>query len=165
MYDAPAHAFRGRSSLKFWPVWEDKWLNRIFEKKKITKPVIIGQSWADMWDQVYAHFSDNWLVLFYRFRTVAKRYVTAVNFGFWRMERYMLTIRGFFENLHWGFDSDLWKKLMRERCGNDGIRSVMPNCRTGFRILAEAMEKNLPYGLRVLLVDCAHRIMLVHDTV
>ncbi|HPX59956.1 MAG TPA: alpha/beta hydrolase [Bacteroidales bacterium] len=54
VWDAPAHASSYPFELNFSLMDKAKWLNEIFEKEKITHPVIVGQSMGGYVGQAFA---------------------------------------------------------------------------------------------------------------
>ena len=155
VWDAPAHASSWPFQFNFDLFDKTKWLNRILEKEEITKPVIIGQSMGGYVGQVYAQLYPNQLTGFISIDSapLQREYVTAVEL--WLLKR----MEPVYAHYPWKFllksgtegvaTSDYGRNLMREMMlvydGNQKRYAQIAG--HGFRILAEAMEKNLPYEL------------------
>ena len=155
VWDAPAHASSWPFQFNFDLFDKTKWLNRILEKEEITKPVIIGQSMGGYVGQIYAQLYPNQLTGFISIDSapLQREYVTAVEL--WLLKR----MEPVYAHYPWKFllksgtegvaTSDYGRNLMREMMlvydGNQKRYAQIAG--HGFRILAEAMEKNLPYEL------------------
>ena len=131
VWDAPAHA-------SSWPFRFDldlfdkaKWLNDILNQDKIAKPVIVGQSMGGYVGQAYAQLYPNRLTGFVSIDSapLQRNYVTAVEL--WLLKR--------MEPVYVHYP---WKLLLKS--GTEGVATSD----YGRNILAEAMEKNLPYELK-----------------
>ena len=133
-----------------------KWLNDILNQDKIVKPVIVGQSMGGYVGQAYAQLYPNRLTGFVSIDSapLQRNYVTAVEL--WLLKRmepvyvhypWKLLLKSGTEGVAM---SDYGRNLMREMMlVYDGDQKRYAQIAGhGFRILAEAMEKNLPYELK-----------------
>ena len=156
VWDAPAHASSWPFSFDF--SLEDKaiWLDEIIEKEKIEMPVIIGQSMGGYVGQMYAELFGEKLKGFISIDSapLQRKYVTAMEI--WLLKRMEPVYRKY-----------PWKLLLKS--GTNGVatseygRKLMLDMMLeydgdqaryskisghGFRILAEAMEDDLPYEIK-----------------
>lgn len=162
VWDAPGHASSYPFSLKFDLFDEAKWLNEILIEEGIDKPILIGQSMGGYLGQVYAElFSEklNGLVTIDS-PPLQRQYYTAI-------ELWLLKI---VEPIYRVYP---WKALLRE--GTKGVstteygRKLMLDMMMvydgnkkryshlaghGFKILAQAIEKNLTYEIK-----CPHMMI------
>lgn len=162
VWDAPAHASSCPFSFDF--KLEDKaiWLDEIIEKENIRIPVIVGQSMGGYVGQMYAELFGKKLKGFISIDSapLQRKYVTAVEI--WLLKKIEPVYRWY-----------PWRALLKS--GSNGVatseygRKLMHRMMMvydgdqeryarisghGFRILAEAMEKNLSYIIQcpVLLI-------------
>ena len=155
VWDAPAHASSWPFRFDFDLFDKAKWLNAILEGEKITKPVIVGQSMGGYVGQAYAQLYPNRLTGFISIDSapLQREFVTAAEL--WLLKRmepvyahypWKLLLKQGTEGIA---TSDYGKSLMREMMlvydGNQKRYAQIAG--HGFRILAEAMEKDLPYEL------------------
>ena len=156
VWDAPAHASSWPFQFNFDLFDKTKWLNRILEKEEITKPVIIGQSMGGYVGQAFAQLYPEQLKGFVSIDSapLQRKYVTAAEL--WLLKR----MEPVYAHYPWklllksGTDgvavSDYGRNLMREMMlvydGNQKRYAQIAG--HGFRILAEAMEKDLPYEIQ-----------------
>ena len=156
VWDAPAHASSWPFRFDFDLFDKAKWLNAILEGEKITKPVIVGQSMGGYVGQAYAQRYPNRLTGFISIDSapLQREFVTAAEL--WLLKRmepvyahypWKLLLKQGTEGIA---TSDYGKSLMREMMlvydGNQKRYAQIAG--HGFRIVANAMEKNLPYELR-----------------
>ena len=121
VWDAPAHASSWPFRFDFDLFDKAKWLNGILEKEEIIKPIIIGQSMGGYVGQAYAQ-----LYAHYPWKLLLKsgtKGVATSNYGRNLMKEMMLVYDG---------DQHRYAQIAGH----------------GFRILAEAMEKDLPYEIK-----------------
>ena len=156
VWDAPAHASSWPFRFDFDLFDKAKWLNDILNQEKVTKPVIVGQSMGGYVGQAYAQLYPNRLTGFVSVdsATLQRNYVTAVEL--WLLKRmgpvyahypWKLLLKSGTEG---AATSDYGRNLMREMMlVYDGDQKRYAQIAGhGFRILAEAIEKNLPYELK-----------------
>ena len=156
VWDAPAHASSWPFQFDFDLFDKAKWLNDILNQEKIAKPVIVGQSMGGYVGQAYAQLYPNRLIGFVSVDSapLQRNYVTAVEL--WLLKRmepvyahypWKLLLKSGTEGVA---TSDYGRNLMREMMlVYDGDQKRYAKIAGhGFRILAEAMEKNLPYELK-----------------
>lgn len=157
VWDAPAHASSWPFEFNFDLMDKAKWLNDILEDEGIKQPVIIGQSMGGYVGQAYAELYSDKLKGFISIDSapLQRKYVTRLEL--WLLKR--------MEPVYYYYP---WKSLLKS--GTNGVavseygRKLMHDIMMtydgdkkrysqlsghGFRILAEAMEKDLPYR-----IDC-----------
>ena len=155
VWDAPAHAASWPFKFDFDLMDKAKWLNEILECEGIKYPVIVGQSMGGYVGQAYAELYPEKLKGFVSIDSapLQKKYVTGA-------ERWLLKRM---EPVYYYYP---WKSLLKS--GTNGVavskygRQLMHEIMMtydgdkkryaqisghGFRILAEAMEKDLPYKI------------------
>ncbi len=155
VWDAPGHASSWPFEMSFTLSDKAKWLDEILSKENAANPVIIGQSMGGYVGQVYAQLFPEKLKAFVSIDSapLQRKYVTAPEI--WMLKRMEPIYRCF-----------PWKLLLRQ--GTDGVavshygRELMRKMMMvydgdkkryamlsghGFRILAEAMEADLPYKI------------------
>jgi pimeloyl-ACP methyl ester carboxylesterase len=156
VWDAPAHAASWPFEFDFDLFDKAKWLNGIFEQEKITKPVIVGQSMGGYVGQVYAERYPERLQGFISIDSapLQRKYVTRLEI--WLLKR--------MEPVYLCYP---WKYLLKS--GTTGVavseygKTLMYDMMMvydgdkkryariaghGFKILANAMERDLPYAIR-----------------
>lgn len=165
-WDAPGHASSWPFRLDFDLFDTARWLKSIFDQEKITHPIIVGQSMGGYVGQVFAQLFPDQLAGFIAIDSapLQKRYITAV-------ERWLLK---WMEPVYRYYP---WKALLRS--GTNGVATSQYGRRLmldmmmvydgdkkryaaltghGFRILADAIEKDLPYEIRCpALLICGER--------
>ena len=133
-----------------------KWLNDILNCEGITKPVIVGQSMGGYVGQAYAQLYPDKMAGFVSIDSapLQRSYVTAVEL--WLLKR----MEPVYVHYPWKWllksgsegvaTSDYGRNLMREMMltydGNQKRYAQIAG--HGFRILAAAMEKDLPYEIK-----------------
>lgn len=155
VWDAPAHAASWPFSFDFTLKDKAVWLNEIMDREGVSKPVIIGQSMGGYVGQMYAELFGSKLKGFVLIDSapLQRKYVTAAEL--WLLKRMEPVYRAY-----------PWKSLLKS--GTKGVseteygRSLMlAMMRTydgdqaryaklaghGYRMLADAMEMNLPYEI------------------
>ncbi len=156
VWDAPAHAASWPFQFDFDLFDKAKWLNGIFEQENITKPVIVGQSMGGYVGQAYAELYPDRLRGFVSIDSapLQRKYVTGIEL--WLLKR-MQPVYFYYP----------WKLLLKS--GTNGVavseygRKLMHDIMMvydgdkkryaqiaghGFKILANAMEMNLPYKIK-----------------
>lgn len=155
-WDPPAHAASWPFTFDFDLMDKAEWLNDIFNLEKITKPVIVGQSMGGYVGQAFAERYPDLLNGFISIDSapLQKKYTTA--FELWLLKR--------MEPVYYYYP---WKWLLKS--GSEGVavseygRNLMHEIMMvyngdqkrysqiaghGFRILADAIEKDLPYQIK-----------------
>ena len=156
VWDAPAHAASWPFQFNFDLFDKARWLHEILEREKIVKPVIVGQSMGGYVGQAFAQLYPEQLKGFVSIDSapLQRKYVTAAEL--WLLKR----MEPVYAHYPWklllksGTDgvavSDYGRNLMREMMlvydGNQKRYAQIAG--HGFRILAEAMEKDLPYEIQ-----------------
>lgn len=156
IWDAPGHASSWPFRFDFDLFDKARWLNEIFDLETINKPIIVGQSMGGYVGQAYAQLYPDRLAGFVSIDSapLQRNYVTSVEL--WLLKR--------MELVYYYYP---WKALLKS--GTNGVatseygRRLMYDIMMvydgdkkrysqlaghGFRILAEAMEKDLPYEIR-----------------
>lgn len=154
-WDAPGHASSWPFRFSFDLFDKARWLEEIFQLEQIQKPIIVGQSMGGYVGQAYAELFPDRLAGFVSIDSapLQKKYVTGLEL--WLLKR--------MEPVYYYYP---WKSLLKS--GTNGVatseygRSLMHDVMMvydgdkkrysqlsghGFRILAEAMEKDLPYEI------------------
>ena len=168
VWDAPAHASSWPFKFDFDLMDKAKWLNEIFEKEEINYPVIIGQSMGGYVGQTFAELFPQKLKGFISIDSapLQRNYVTALEI--WLLKR--------MESVYYYYP---WKWLLKS--GTKGVsvtyygRNLMHKIMMtydgdkkryskisghGMKMLAEAMEKNLPYKINCpALLICGEKDM------
>ncbi len=157
VWDAPGHASSWPFEFNFDLMDKARWLHDILLSEKIEKPVIIGQSMGGYVGQAFSELYPDMLKGFISIDSapLQRKYVTALEI--WLLKR--------MEPVYFYYP---WKSLLK--AGTKGVavseygRQLMHEIMMvydgdkkrysqisghGFRILAEAMEKDLPYN-----IDC-----------
>ncbi len=155
VWDAPAHASSWPFKFDFNLLDKAKWLNAILEREKVTKSVIAGQSMGGYVGQVFAELYPEKLNGFISIDSapLPKKYTSSA--VIWMLQR--------LEPIYYYFP---WKLLLK--LGTRGVaeseygRKLMHDMMMvydgdkkrysqlighGYRILAEAMVKDLPYAV------------------
>ncbi|MBQ8075963.1 MAG: alpha/beta hydrolase [Oscillospiraceae bacterium] len=156
VWDAPGHAASWPFDFSFNLMDKASWLNEIFRKEQIRNPVIIGQSMGGYVGQAYSQMFPDKLRGFISIDSapLQREYVTAAEI--WLLKRMEPVYRHY-----------PWKWLLQS--GTNGVatteygRQLMHDIMMvydgdqeryakisghGFRMLAEAMEADLPYELK-----------------
>ena len=155
VWDAPAHAASWPFKFDFSLMDKAIWLNQILQKESIDNPIIIGQSMGGYVGQAYAELYPEKLKGFVSVDSapLQRKYVTGIEL--WLLKR--------MEPVYYYYP---WKSLLKT--GTNGVamseygRKLMHDIMMvydgdkkrysqisghGFRILAEAMEQDLPYEI------------------
>ena len=156
VWDAPGHAASWPFELSFSLEDKARWLDEILQQEKTTAPVIVGQSMGGYVGQMFAQLFPNKLKGFISIDSapLQREYVTAAEI--WLLKRMEPVYRHYPWKalLKTGSNgvatSDYGRKLMRDiMMVYDGDQERYARiCGHGFRILAEAMEADLPYEIR-----------------
>ena len=156
VWDAPAHAASWPFEFFFMLDDKAKWLDGIFRQEGIESPIIIGQSMGGYVGQMYSQLFPDKLKGFISIDSapLQRKYVTAAEI--WLLKRMEPVYRHY-----------PWKSLLKS--GTKGVatseygRTLMHDIMMtydgdqeryakisghGFRMLAEAMEADLPYEIK-----------------
>ena len=156
VWDAPAHASSWPFRFDFDLFDKAKWLNGILEKEEIIKPIIVGQSMGGYVGQAYAQLYPDRLAGFISIDSapLQRNYVTAVEI--WLLKRmepvyahypWKLLLKSGTEGVATSnYGRNLMKEMMLVYDGDQHRYAQIAG--HGFRILAEAMEKDLPYEIK-----------------
>lgn len=168
VWDAPAHASSWPFKFDFDLMDKAKWLNEIFEKEEINYPVIIGQSMGGYVGQTFAELFPQKLKGFVSIDSapLQRNYVTALEI--WLLKR----MEGVYYYYPWkwllksgtkgvsvtDYGRNLMYKIMMTYDGDKKRYSKISG--HGMKMLAEAMEKNLPYKINCpALLICGEKDM------
>lgn len=155
VWDAPGHAASWPFDFSFTLFDKAKWLDEILTAEELKNPIIIGQSMGGYVGQAYAQLFPKKLKGFVSIDSapLQREYVTAVEI--WLLKRMEPVYRHY--PWKWLLQSGTkgvavsvyGRKLMYDTMmGYDGQQERYAKLSGhGFRILAEAMEKNLPYRI------------------
>ena len=155
VWDAPGHASSSPFELNFTLKDKARWLDEILQKEGFTEPVIIGQSMGGYVGQMYAQLFPTRLKGFVSIDSapLQRRYVTATEI--WLLKR----MEPIYRHYPWRWllksgskgvaTSEYGRKLMLDMMmvyNNDQERYAQL-VGHGYRMLAEAMEADLPYEI------------------
>ena len=155
VWDAPAHNSSWPFKFDFDLMDKAKWLDEILEKEEIKLPVIIGQSMGGYVGQTYVELFPQKLKGFISIDSapLQKKFITGIET--WLLKH----LEPFYACYTWKMllksitkcvaTSDYGKNLMYEiMMSYDGNKKHYDKLSAhGFKILAEAMEKDLPYKI------------------
>lgn len=155
VWDAPGHARSWPFDMNFSLMDKARWLDEIFEEENMENPVIVGQSMGGYVGQAYAQLFPQKLKGFVSIDSapLQRKYVTGVEI--WLLKR----MEPVYRHYPWKSllksgtkgvaSSEYGRKLMRDMMMvYDGDqRRYARLSGHGFRILAEAMEADLPYKI------------------
>ncbi len=155
VWDAPGHAASRPFVLRFTLADKARWLEEILQREGFTRPVIVGQSMGGYVGQAYAQLFPDRLRGFISIDSapMQREYVTAAEI--WLLKRMAPVYRHY-----------PWKSLLKSgtegvavtEYGRDLMRQMMmvydgdqewyaSLAGHGYRMLAEAMEADLPYEI------------------
>ena len=168
VWDAPAHASSWPFEFDFDLMDKAKWLNDILEQEGIKYPVIIGQSMGGYVGQAYAELYPEKLKGFVSIDSapLQRKYVTGVEI--WLLKRmepvyYYYPWKLLLESGTKGVAvSEYGRQLMHEiMMTYDGDKKRYARISGhGMKMLAEAMEKDLPYEIKCpALLICGEKDM------
>lgn len=156
VWDAPAHAASWPFTFDFDLMDKARWLDEIMEQEGITKPVIVGQSMGGYVGQAYSEAYPQKLKGFVSIDSapLQRRYMTSVEI--WLLKRMEPVYRYYpwKSLLKAGTEgvavTEYGRKLMREMMlVYDGDQERYAKVAGhGYRILAEAVERNLAYEIK-----------------
>jgi len=154
-WDAPGHALSRPFVLDFNLFDKAKWLDEILVKENIQHPVIVGQSMGGYVGQAYSQLYPDKLCGFISIDSspLKRRFVTTVEIWLlkhiepiYRMYPWKLLVKAGSEGVA---TTEYGRQLMREMMMNyGGVKSYAPLVGHGYRMLAEAMEADLPYEIK-----------------
>ncbi len=155
VWDAPGHGASWPFELNFDLMDKTRWLNDIFELEKIKCPVIVGQSMGGYVGQTYAELYPKKLKGFVSIDSapLQRKYVTAVEIWLLKKMEPVYAMCPWTWFLKLGTDgvavSEYGRTLMHEMMmvyDGDQKRYAQLSGH-GMKLLAEAMEKDLPYTI------------------
>lgn len=166
VWDAPAHAASWPFRFDFDLFDKARWLHDILEREEIASPVIVGQSMGGYVGQAFSQLYPEQLKGFVAIDSapLQRKYVTAVEL--WLLKR----MQPVYAHYPWKLlllsgtngvaTSDYGRKLMREMMSvyEGSQKRYARIAGHGFRMLAEAMERDLPYEIKCpALLICGTR--------
>lgn len=155
VWDAPGHAASWPFELNFDLMNKARWLDEILTMERIENPVIVGQSMGGYVGQAYAQLFPEKLKGFISIDSapLQRKYVTAAEL--WLLKRMepvyrhypwkMLIKSGTKGIAVTGYGRNLMREMMMVYDGDKERYARLSG--HGFRILAEAMEADLPYRI------------------
>lgn len=166
VWDAPGHAASWPFTLDFTLMDKAAWLEKILEAEGVDKPVIIGQSMGGYVGQAFAQKYPGKMKGFISIDSapLQREYVTAVEI--WLLKRMEPVYRYYpwkallSSGTKGVATTEYGRKLMLEMMMTyDGDQDRYAKLSGhGFRMLAEAMEADLPYALNCLaLLICGEK--------
>lgn len=166
VWDAPGHASSWPFQLDFHLMDKAKWLDGILTREGFGRPVIVGQSMGGYVGQAYAQLFPEKLRGFVSIDSapLQREYVSGAEI--WLLKRMEPVYRHYpwkallRSGTNGVAESDYGRKLMREiMMVYDGDQDRYARISGhGFRMLAEAMEADLPYELKCpALLVCGER--------
>lgn len=155
VWDAPGHAASWPFAMDFTLMDKAKWLDGILDAEGIKKPILVGQSMGGYVGQVYAQLFPKKLKGFISIDSapLQRQYVTGIEI--WLLKR----MEPVYRHYPWKWllkagvngvaTSEYGRGLMREiMMDYDGDQARYAKiCGHGYRMLAEAMEADLPYKI------------------
>ena len=155
VWDAPGHAASWPFTFNFSLMDKAKWLHEILETEQIESPIIVGQSMGGYVGQAFAELYPETLKGFVSIDSapLQRKYVTGLEL--WLLKRmepvyYHYPWRSLLKTGTTGVATSAYgQKLMHDiMMVYDGDQKRYSQISGhGFRILAEAMEANLPYAI------------------
>jgi len=155
VWDAPGHAASWPFTFDFTLADKARWLLEILDQEALLNPVIIGQSMGGYVGQAFSQLYPDRLKGFISLDSapLQRKYVTAVEIWLLKRMEPVYRIYPWRALLHSGIKgvavSPYGRQLMREMMMvYDGDQKRYARLSGhGFRMLAEAMEQDLPYAL------------------
>ena len=168
VWDAPAHASSWPFKFDFDLMDKAKWLNDILEYEGIKQPVIVGQSMGGYVGQAYAELYPQKIKGFVSIDSapLQRKYVTRMEL--WLLKRmepvyYHYPWKSLLKSGTNGVAvSEYGRKLMREimMVYNGDKKRYAQISGHGMKMLAEAIEKDLPYEIKCpALLICGEKDM------
>ena len=156
VWDAPGHAASWPFEFDFDLMDKARWLDGIFQREGIDRPVIVGQSMGGYVGQAYAQLYPEKLAGFIAVDSapLQREYVTAAEI--WLLKR----MEPVYRHYPWKWllksgtegvaTTEYGRRLMRDiMMTYDGDQARYAKLSGhGFRMLADAMEADLPYALK-----------------
>lgn len=154
-WDAPGHASSRPFKLDFNLFDKARWLDAIFQKENIKRPVIVGQSMGGYVGQAYSQLFPEKLCGFVSIDSapLQRKFVTAAEL--WLLKHIELIYRmypwktlvkaGSVGVATSEYGRSLMSKMMLDYGNKSDYASLVGH---GYRMLAEAMEADLPYEIK-----------------
>ncbi len=156
VWDAPGHAASRPFELDFSLFDKAEWLKRILEREEVAKPIIVGQSMGGYLGQAFAQLYPEKLKGFISIDSapLQRKYMTSMELWALKKLEWMYLLYPWKLLLKHGTEgvaeSEYARRLMREiMMVYDGDkRGYAKLAAHGYKIIAEAVEKNLPYTIK-----------------
>lgn len=156
VWDAPGHAASWPFQLNFTLMDKAKWLAEILKTEGMKRPVIVGQSMGGYVGQAYAQLFPERLCGFVSIDSapLQRKYVTGIEI--WLLKRMLPVYRHYPWHLllqsgtngvaTTEYGRNLMRDMMMAYDGDQEHYAALSG--HGFKILAEAMEADLPYQIK-----------------
>ncbi len=156
VWDAPGHAASWPFRFDFNLMDKARWLNGIFEQERITRPVIIGQSMGGYVGQMYAQLYPEKLrgMASIDSAPLKRKFLTGIEL--WLLKKmepvylyypWSLLIKSGVNNVAVSeYGRTLMHEIMMVYAGDKKRYAKIAG--NGFRILADAIEMDLPYEIK-----------------
>lgn len=153
-WDAPGHASSRPFVLDFNLFDKAKWLDSIFENENIRRPIIVGQSMGGYVGQAYSQLFPEKLCGFVSIDSapMQRQFITATELRLlkhieplYRMFPWKMLVKAGAEGVA---TSEYGRSLMSEMMLDYGKSEYAALVGHGYRILAEAIEADLPYEIK-----------------
>ncbi|NMA94395.1 MAG: alpha/beta hydrolase [Clostridiales bacterium] len=156
VWDAPGHAASRPFELDFSLFDKAEWLKGILEREEVAKPIIVGQSMGGYLGQAFAQLYPEKLQGFISIDSapLQRKYMTSMELWALKKLEWMYLLYPWKFLLKHGTEgvaeSEYGRRLMREiMMVYDGDkRGYAKLAAHGYKIIAEAVEKNLPYTIK-----------------
>jgi len=156
VWNAPGHATSYPFELNFNLFDTAKWLNEILSIENLNNPVVIGQSMGGYLGQVYAELFPEKIKGFVAIDTpsLQRKYYTSIELGMLKIVEPIFRVYPWKALLKNGSErvstTEYGRKLMLDMLLiYDGEKNRYAHLvGHGYKILAEAIEKKLPYNIR-----------------
>ncbi|MBR5533388.1 MAG: alpha/beta hydrolase [Ruminiclostridium sp.] len=155
VWDAPGHNKSWPFRLEFSLMDKARWLQEILEENGVQKPILVGQSMGGYLGQAFAQAYPDYIAGFVSIDSAPLQRKFYTGWELWLLKRMEPVYRHY-----------PWKSLLKSGCngvavsdyGRALMREMMMTYQGdqrryaqltghGYRILAEAVEKDLPYGI------------------
>jgi len=155
VWDAPAHAASWPFSMDFDFSDKARWLHEILESENIANPVFVGQSMGGYLGQMYLQLFPGRVAGFAVIDSapLQKKYMTAIEIwmlkhteGLYRMYPWKALVR---DGSRGCAETEYGRNLMADMMSvyNDNPERYVKLVSHGYRMLANAVEANLPYEI------------------
>jgi len=165
-WDAPSHASSRPFALDFNLFDKARWLDAIFEKENIRRPIIVGQSMGGYVGQAYSQLFPEMLCGFVSIDSapLQRKFVTAAELWLlkhiepvYRMYPWKALVNAGAKGVA---TTEYGRSLMRDMMQDYDKDEYAALVGSGYRMLAQAMEADLPYEIKCpALLICGDKDM------